>query len=230
MTLNKALKTDESSEIDEIEMKQLNFFKRLYDKAQSKNNTLLKDKERIKQLLSSFPSISEKAPGTRNTPIRLKDSREDNSLSDESVNDDAYFVKNSEGYKIEIITDEMMAINKNSKILKVDTQESPNNCLLLLDSDTTSNFNEKSKIKKCSSSNTKKIDSLVEEAELLQSKNKEKKKNRLENLKGSIQDYKRVLKLQKIVRKWLLKRQASDFSHAEDILKNELKKKIIHKC
>mmetsp|Transcript_9472 Transcript_9472/g.8339 ORF Transcript_9472/g.8339 Transcript_9472/m.8339 type:complete len:204 (+) Transcript_9472:464-1075(+) len=203
MTLNKALKADESSEISETELKQLNIFKSFYNEAQGKNMQIMEAKGRLKQLLSKRSLYNESAPSPTGVRRNLESLNKEDNMSEESVNDDAYFVKNSEGYHIEIITDEMKAKNNGEGCLK----KNPINFTLLCDSDSTSHFNEKSKIKKCSSSNTKQIDSLVEVDDLLKLKN-DKKKNRLESLKGCIQDFKMVLKLQKIVKKWLIKRQA----------------------
>lgn len=107
--------------------------------------------------------------------FKLNNSQLTHSISEDSVDDDSYFVKNSEGYKIEVITDEMKAV-------KIPESANKNR---LFESNSREAFNFKSKIKKSSSSNEKKIDSLVEVNHFSFVKiNKQKRKDRLRSLKG----------------------------------------------
>lgn len=110
MSLHKALKTDNSSEADELEPNHAKLLKRFYDLG-GLDKTHKHVKGRLKQILSSRTVNTEEAPSPTNLYKRLNlmGSHTGNSISEESVDDDAYFVKNSEGYKIEVITDEMKA-------------------------------------------------------------------------------------------------------------------------
>ena len=60
-------------------------------------------------------------------------------------------------------------------------------------------------------------------------KKSKKRKNMLDNLKGCIKDLKQVEKIQRNVKRWLLKRQACDISHASDVIQKQLNQQFITK-
>lgn len=227
MTLQKALKTDNSSENGDIEPKYQQLLRNFY----SNDQDVIHDSEemlkgRIKDLWSTSKPIEEYPQ--RNVPrenmIKLNDSQATNSyIENNSEDDDSYFIKNAQGYKIEVITDEVRANNftKNTSI--------PNNRNLNVN-DQYRTFNTKSKIKKSSSSNNKQIDSLVEmDMTHCQLKKCKKRINMLHNLKDCIKDLKQVEKIQRNVKRWLLRRQAWDIHHASDVIQKQLNQQIIGK-
>lgn len=226
MTLQKALKTDGSSENSEIDPKHQNLLRSFYNnESESHGSPTGREKGRIKKLLWNHRSVKNFGlQSLNNQRGNAISSRIQNNISEESVEDDAYFIKNSEGYKIEVITDEMRANN-----FTVSVQS--NNRNLNTSANDESAFNSKSKIKKCSSSNTKQMDSLVDiHHEQCKGTLKPKKRvNMLTNLKVCIKDLKLIQKIQRNVKKWLLKRQACDISHASDVIQKELNKSLLKK-
>jgi len=66
MTLNKALRTDESSETDELEIKQAHLLRNLFKNSNLLNTSLHQAKGRIKQLLSKMSLNNESAPSPTN--------------------------------------------------------------------------------------------------------------------------------------------------------------------
>lgn len=226
MTLQKALKTDNSSEVDEMEPNHIKLLKSFYESERLDHSPTLMAKGRIRELLSTNTFKAEAAPGPRDDTKRLRfdDRNERGNVSDESVDDDVYFIKNSEGYKIEVITDEMKASNL------CPISDTNRNKLLSGDIDDSAAFNNKARIKKSSSSNTKQMDSLVESNnDDTTSKKSLRKVNRISNLKEWVKDLKLVEKIQRNVKRWLLKRQACDISHASDVIQKELNKNMLKK-
>ncbi|CAI2368802.1 unnamed protein product [Moneuplotes crassus] len=225
MTLSKALRTDESSDADDMDIKQ-SYSRKNIGNIQGESSQV-QAKGRIKKLLTTRSNKTEEAPHPVGYGKELNSLDEDDKFSEESV--DEYFVKNSEGYKIEIITDEMRA-NNEEKDRRNGEINSPNLKNKYLETNLNSKFNEKGKIKKCSSSNSKQIDSLVEEGDIMNKFKKiNKRKKRLQNLKYCINDFKKLCKLQKIVKKWILKRQEKDINYASDMIHKELNQKLLKK-
>ena len=224
MTLQKALRTDDSSESGDIDLKQQSLLRSLdnlwIDHPDSPPNQA---KGRIKQLLYRNNNNNANRRNQEEVQKRMNIGNfwVSNNTNEDNIDDDSYFVKNSEGYKIEVITDEMIANNLISNPDQANRRNTnPAN-------EESAVFNSKTKIKKSCSSNTKQMDSLVDNHNQMfkEAKCSKKRINMLTNLKCWIKDLKLIQKLQRKVKNWLIKRQAKDVYHASNVLTNEMKKK-----
>jgi hypothetical protein len=180
MTLQSALRADNSSENDEIDPKYENLLRSFYTGERDDHPFMPQEKRKIKRLLTTRSDNVQESQRLLSILEKnnLESSMNSRSIDEDSCDDDAYFIKNSEGYKIEIITDEMKAI----KFGQNDGTTSNRITQEIVEKST--GFNNKSKIKKSSSSNNKQIDSLVEN-HFFDTKSKlSNKKNRLRSLKG----------------------------------------------
>jgi len=182
MTLQKALRNDNSSDNSEIEAKHEGLLKNLYNSEMNMAYPVTKAKGKIRRLLTTRSDNSVGISRFKDTPEQLhfQNSQETSSLNEEQEEVDSYFIKNSEGYKIEIITDEMLANNFGKDSCTT------SNRMLNIQNDKEKVFTNKTKIKKSSSSNTKQMDSLVDISHFNMNNKKamaEARKNRLMNLK-----------------------------------------------